>query len=205
MICTPTGAFLFYYNSYNMHITKNAIKIFESPDFGKIRTAGTSEQPLFCLTDLCKVLNLTTKGVNQRLDKEVISNYPLETSGGTQQALFVNEDGLYDVILESRKPEARQFRKWITSEVLPSIRKTGQYSNDSLMLSKLREKDREIAALRYCYEREISYLKERVSLWQDMNNHTQQSLFHTYDTLNKRTDLLIDNLEKTLIGKEGRA
>lgn len=104
-----------------------SIQIFNSPQFGEIRTAGTSDNPMFCLSDLCRVLGLSAKGVNQRLDKEVISNYPLETPGGVQQALFVNEDGLYDVILESRKPEAKKFRKWITSEVLPSIRKTGGY------------------------------------------------------------------------------
>ena len=105
----------------------NSIQIFNSPQFGEIRTAGTSDNPMFCLSDLCHALGLSAKGVNQRLDKEVISNYPLETAGGVQQALFVNEDGLYDVILESRKPEAKKFRKWVTSEVLPSIRKTGGF------------------------------------------------------------------------------
>ncbi len=105
----------------------NDIKIFNSPKFGNIRVAGDSDNPMFCLSDVCGILGLTTKGVNQRLEKGVISNYPLETAGGTQQALFVNEDGLYDVILDSRKPEARQFRKWITSEILPSIRRTGGY------------------------------------------------------------------------------
>lgn len=103
------------------------IKVFNSPQFGEVRTAGTSDNPMFCLSDLCRCLGLSAKGVNQRLNKEVISTYPLETAGETQQALFVNEDGLYDVILDSRKPEAKAFRKWITSEVLPSIRKTGGY------------------------------------------------------------------------------
>lgn len=64
---------------------------------------------------------------SQQLDKDVLSKYPLETSGGIQQANFVNEDGLYDTILDSRKPEAKQFRKWVTNEVLPSIRKHGGY------------------------------------------------------------------------------
>ena len=83
---------------------------------------------MFCLSDLCRCLGLSAKGVNQRLSDEVISNYPIiDNLGRTQQALFVNEDGLYDVILDSRKPEAKLFRKWITSEVLPSIRKTGGY------------------------------------------------------------------------------
>lgn len=106
---------------------ESQITIFNNPQFGDIRTAGTPEAPLFCLADVCKALGLSAKGVNQRLAKEVISNYPLETAGGTQQALFVNEDGLYDVILDSRKPEAKTFRKWVTSEVLPTIRKTGGY------------------------------------------------------------------------------
>lgn len=105
----------------------SGIQLFTSPTFGSIRTAGTPENPQFCLADLCKILDLSVKGVNQRLDKEVISNYPLPTAGGTQQMKFVNEDGLYDVILDSRKPEAKQFRKWITSDVLPQIRKTGGY------------------------------------------------------------------------------
>lgn len=103
------------------------IQFFNSPQFGEIRTTGTSENPMFCLSDLCRCLGLSAKGVNQRLAKDVISNYPLETPGGIQQALFVNEDGLYDVILDSRKPQAKAFRKWITSEVLPTIRKTGGY------------------------------------------------------------------------------
>lgn len=104
------------------------LKIFESPQFGAIRTAGTSDEPMFCLADVCKALDLSAKGVNQRLTDGVISNYPIVDSlGREQQALFVNEDGLYDVIFDSRKPEAKAFRKWVTSEVLPSIRKTGGY------------------------------------------------------------------------------
>ena len=106
------------------------IKIFENEQFGKIRTAGTSEEPLFCLADVCRVLELGNPSqVKTRLGDALISNEAiLDSLGRTQQAVFVNEDGLYDVILDSRKPEARTFRKWITSEVLPSIRKTGQYN-----------------------------------------------------------------------------
>lgn len=105
----------------------DGIKIFKSERFGEIRTAGTVEEPLFCLADVCKALELRPGDVRQRLSKGVVSTQPLETAGGTQQALFVTEDGLYDVILDSRKPEAKAFRKWITSEVLPSIRRTGGY------------------------------------------------------------------------------
>ena len=107
----------------------SAIKIFENAQFGQIRTAmSDNNEPMFCLADLCQCLGLTSKGVNQRLGDEVISNYPIVDSlGRTQMALFVSEDGLYDVILDSRKPQAKAFRKWVTSEVLPTIRKTGGY------------------------------------------------------------------------------
>lgn len=107
---------------------ENSIRVFNNPQFGEIRTAGNADNPMFCLADVCNVLGLTAKIVNQRLSDEVVSKYPIiDSLGRTQQALFVNEDGLYDVILDSRKPEARQFRKWVTGDVLPSIRKTGGY------------------------------------------------------------------------------
>ncbi|SEQ22621.1 anti-repressor protein [Virgibacillus subterraneus] len=99
----------------------------------KLRMIQESEQPLFLLNDACEILNVNPRVVKQRLDKDVCSTYPLETVGGTQDATFVNEDGLYDVILDSRKSEAKRFRKWITSEVLPSIRKTGGYVADDDM------------------------------------------------------------------------
>lgn len=107
---------------------ENQITIFNNPQFGNIRTAGTADNPLFCLADVCKALDLQPSAVMRRLDDGVISSNPISDSIGRQQiANFVNEDGLYDVILDSRKSEAKTFRKWITSDVLPSIRKTGGY------------------------------------------------------------------------------
>ncbi|MNJ51975.1 hypothetical protein D3C77_472910 [compost metagenome] len=83
------------------------------------------------LVDVCNVLELGNPSqVKTRLDEGVISNEVIQTNGGRQRTTIINEDGLYDVILESRKPEARKFRKWVTGEVLPSIRKTGGYVND---------------------------------------------------------------------------
>lgn len=106
----------------------NELQIFNNPEFGSVRTVTKDNEPMFCLGDLCRALDLTAKGVRQRLSDEVISTYPIEDAlGRMQNALFVNEDGLYDVILESRKDSAKKFRKWVTSEVLPSIRKNGGY------------------------------------------------------------------------------
>lgn len=110
---------------------KLSLQVYVNEEFGEIRTAGTWENPLFCLVDVCKALELDASQVMKRLDDGVVTIHPItDKLGRTQNANFVNEDGLYDVILDSRKPEAKKFRKWITSEVLPSIRKTGAYGVD---------------------------------------------------------------------------
>ena len=121
----------------------NEIQIFQNQEFGAIRTMSNEQgEPMFCLKDVCDVLELSTQKVVQRLEDDVLSKYPIvDTLGRTQQATFVNEDGLYDTILESRKPQAKLFRKWVTSEVLPSIRKQGGY-----MVARPDETDEEILA-----------------------------------------------------------
>ena len=113
------------------------VRIFDNPQFGQVRTAGTAENPLFCLADVCKALELDPSQVVRRLDSTVFSKHPADTGFGIKEINFVNEDGLYDVILDSRKPEAKGFRKWVTSEVLPSIRKTGSYSIKNLSRKEL--------------------------------------------------------------------
>ena len=107
----------------------NEIQIFQNQEFGAIRTLSNEQgEPMFCLKDVCEALGLQTKQVVRRLMDDVFSKHPIvDNLGRTQQATFVNEDGLYDTILESRKPQAKLFRKWVTGEVLPSIRKQGGY------------------------------------------------------------------------------
>lgn len=113
----------------------NDIQIFKNEAFGEVRVAGTSEEPLFCLADVCKVLELGNPSqVKTRLCGEVITNEVIPDSlGRPQEMIFINEDGLYDVILDSRKPQAKTFRKWVTSEILPSIRKHGIYATDNVI------------------------------------------------------------------------
>lgn len=121
---------------------ENSIQIFNNEQFGEIRTSGTVENPLFCLADVCKALGLKPSHVRERLDDGGVSTDTIFDNLGRQQvANFVNEDGLYDVILDSRKPEAKQFRKWITSEVLPSIRKHGAYMSDEIIERTLTDPD----------------------------------------------------------------
>ncbi|ALX49709.1 phage antirepressor KilAC domain-containing protein [Lentibacillus amyloliquefaciens] len=118
---------------------KQLTKMFDGTELTIYEKDGQVE---FLLKDLCNILELgQVAGVKRRLDEDVISNHPLKTSGGIQQATFVNEDGLYDVILDSRKFEAKRFRKWITSEVLPSIRKHGAYATPETIENVLNDPD----------------------------------------------------------------
>lgn len=106
------------------------LKIFESEQFGAIRTMVDNEkgEVLFCLGDVCKALGLQPSRVKDRLIDGVITRNPIfDRLGRKQMANFVNEGGLYDVIFESRKPEAKAFRTWVCCEVLPKVRRTGGY------------------------------------------------------------------------------
>jgi len=105
------------------------IAVFENEQFGQIRTAGTSDNPLFCLADICKVLGLRTDNTVQRLKKDgYYSIVVIDRLGRNQQATFINEQNLYRVIMRSDKPQAEAFQDWVCNEVLPSIRKTGSYA-----------------------------------------------------------------------------
>lgn len=87
----------------------NDLQIFNSSEFGQIRTVIINEEPMFCLGDLCKALELTAKEVRRRLDNEVVSKHPITDSlGRIQEALFVNEDGLYDVIQKGKIENVRR-------------------------------------------------------------------------------------------------
>jgi len=94
----------------------------------QFRVFGSADAPTFALVDACMILDLTNSRVAaKQLDpKDVSSTYTL-TAGGRQKITVVNESGLYELIFQSRKPEAKKFRRWITTEVLPAIRKTGSY------------------------------------------------------------------------------
>lgn len=95
----------------------------------QVRTVVKDGEPWFVAKDVCTILDISdTRRAVERLDEDERSLTPLTDSiGRSQPAYIVNEPGLYSLILGSRKPEAKQFKRWITHEVIPSIRKTGQY------------------------------------------------------------------------------
>ncbi len=104
----------------------NSLQIFKNEQFGEIRTVKQNGDILFVAADVCRALEI--KNVTQavfRLDEDERSMFNIGRQGNTN---VVNEYGLYNLVLASRKPEAKAFKRWITHEVLPSIRKTGSYS-----------------------------------------------------------------------------
>ena len=135
----------------------NEIKIFENENLGTVRTITTDSETWFIAGDVCRILGImNTTQAMQRVDEDERSMFNIGRQG---MAAVVNESGLYNLIMSSRKPEAKQFKKWVTSEVLPSIRKHGLYAIDDILndpdmaikaltaLKEEREKNARLAAV----------------------------------------------------------
>lgn len=138
----------------------NDIKIFKSEQFGEIRTTGTSDNPMFCLSDVCKLLGLeSTSKVKQRLRTPGVNTREVGVQTGVRSdgtpviqkvmMTFIDEPNLYRTIFMSRRQEAEAFQDWVTSEVLPSIRKTGKYA-----VEQQSEMDKVCEALAIVHRRE---------------------------------------------------
>ena len=107
----------------------NELEIFKNEEFGEIRTVMKDGEPMFCLADVCKALEINNVSqLKTRLKEDgVITNEVIDNLGRKQNATFINEANLYKTIFQSRKESAERFTDWVTTEVLPSIRKTGSY------------------------------------------------------------------------------
>ena len=106
----------------------NDMKIFENSEFGAVRVVDVNGEPWFVAKDVCECLELTnTSQTLSYLDDDEKGITTNDTPGGAQEMSIVSEAGLYSLILRSRKPEAKTFKRWITHEVLPAIRKHGGY------------------------------------------------------------------------------
>lgn len=169
------------------------LKIFESSQFGKIRTSVTeSGEPLFCLVDVCRILDLKNpRSVKTTLRQDGVHSMDVSTpiisqgvnTGKTKmmELNFITEPNLYKCIFQSRKPEAEAFQDWVCSEVLPSIRKNGGY-----MVAKEDESPEEIMARALLLANEtlkrqrlqIKAAEHRISTLEE-NNQTMKSLIKT--------------------------
>lgn len=123
----------------------NNLQIFNNENFGTIRTVNRDGEPWFVAKDVCDCLDVgNSRQALSRLDGDEKGVILSDTPGGQQNLSAVTEYGLYSLILSSRKPEAKEFKRWITHEVIPAIRKTGGYiggadtmSDDEIMAKAL--------------------------------------------------------------------
>lgn len=107
----------------------NELQVFENPAFGQVRTVTKDGEPWFVAADVCRALEVgNSRQALTRLDEDEKGVISTDTPGGKQEVSIVNEPGLYTLVLGSRKPEAKNFKRWITHEVIPSIRKHGAYA-----------------------------------------------------------------------------
>ena len=113
---------------------ENKLMIFENETFGKVRTLTIGGEAWFVAADVCKALDLGNPSMTvERLDDDEKGISTIDTLGGKQRMAIINEPGLYSLVLSSRKPEAKAFKRWITHEVIPAIRKHGAYMTKSVL------------------------------------------------------------------------
>lgn len=114
---------------------ENQVKVFENAEFGSVRTVEVEGSVYFVGKEVANILGYTNtrKALIDHVDKEDKGVTKCDTLGGTQEMVVINESGLYSLILSSKLPNAKKFKRWVTSEVLPSIRKHGMYATDELL------------------------------------------------------------------------
>lgn len=145
------------------------LEIFRYQD-NNLRVVHRDGQPWFVAKDVCNILDIDTSQT-RRLDEDEKGLYSIQTPGGLQEMVCVNEPGLYNLILGSRKPEAKKFKRWVTHEVIPSIRRHGMYATPQAIEAMLQDPDTMIHTLqalkderekRLALERKVEEDKPRV-------------------------------------------
>lgn len=163
-------------------MNNTSIQVFSSQQFGELRTLkGTDGEPWFVAKDVCDVLEIRTDTIRRILDDDEVGETNPNTIGvaGGRNPLIVSEAGLYNLVLRSRKPEAREFKRWVTHEVLPSIRRSGGYiatdgseSNEELLAravlvanEAIQRKDMQLKEQqRQLYEKDTTIIEQGVKI-----------------------------------------
>jgi len=183
------------------------IQIFNHPQFGDIRTTGTPDNPEFCAMDLCRALGYSNgrKAVADHCDEWDVTkrDTPTKNQWGAevmQQISYVNESGLYSLVLSSKLPQAKQFKHWVTSEVLPSIRKHGIYATETTIDSIIADPDNGIRLLQALKEeRQQRQLAEsKAALLEEVTKEQAPKVTFADAIIGSDTNITIRNLAKIL-------
>lgn len=181
-----------------MENTKSILRIFDNPEFGKVRAVSVNGAPWFVGKDIAEILKYqrTADAISSHVDDEDKGVGKIQTPGGMQKVILINESGLYSLILSSKLPNAKRFKHWVTSEVLPAIRQTGGYIPAASGMS-----DEEIMARALQIgERTIRKQKERIeALEADKEAMRPKAIFADAVSASNST-ILIGELAKILRG-----
>lgn len=170
----------------------NDLQIFRNDTFGEVRTVIRDGEPWFVAADVCRALDVD-RTQTRRLDDDEKGVCLIQTHGGEQEMSVVNEPGLYSLVLGSRKPEARVFKRWITHEVIPAIRKHGMYATDETIDKLLNNPDFGI--------RLLTELKDERAKRKVLEEKTQQDapkVLFADSVATSKSSILIGELSKIL-------
>ena len=173
----------------------NKLQIFQNNEFGQVRVINKDGEPWFVAKDVCDILEIANnRDAVSRLDDDERNTVALtDGTPGNPHQTIVNESGLYSLILGSRKPEARRFKKWVTSEVIPSIRKHGIYATDNVIEQILGNPDFGIELLKTLKDER----QKRIQAEQTVELQAPKVLFADAVTASK-SSVLVGELAKIL-------
>ncbi len=174
------------------------IQTFENSEFGSIRIVEIENEPYFVGKDVADVLgyNESNKAISRHIDEEDRMKHPILSTGGIQSSWVINESGLYSLILSSKLPTAKKFKRWVTSEVLPSIRKHGAYMTSATIEQAILNPDT-IIKLATALKEEQSKNKQLQAVNSELavNNQIMKPKADYFDELVDRN--LLTNLRET--------
>ena len=167
------------------------LQIFNNEEFGQIRTVTKDGEPQFAGRDVATILGYSNPrdAISKHVDDEDKGVAKCDTLGGKQQILFINESGLYSLILSSKLPTAKKFKRWVTSEILPSIRKHGMYATEELIANP----DLAIAAFTALKEE-----REKNKMLEQKIEHDRPKTIFADAVSTSHTSILIGDLAKII-------
>ncbi len=170
----------------------NSLKIFENPEFGKIRTMELNNEPWFVGKDVAVILGYVdaSSAVSKNVDKEDKTTLLLQQDGSNYKSktIIINESGLYSLIISSKLPTAKAFKRWVTSEVLPAIRKTGGYIPTTPQMS-----EQEIMAKAVQISMATIAQQKDVILALESRNAMQEQIIHEMQPKADYTDMILQS------------
>ena len=170
------------------------LQVFENPQFGKVRVQIIENDPWFCGKDVCEILGYAKprNAIATHVVEEDARKQGVPTNGGIQEMIFINESGLYSLIFGSTLPIAKEFKRWVTSEVLPSIRKNGFYGNPKTVADIISPQE-----LRLYSQKMIEYCNKVIELESRVEEMKPKVIFADAVAISN-TCILIGDLAKLL-------